>query len=68
MSIDSHVPLPEDRDLQGFLPLEKAVKQLIFHTDDLKTDSAMLNKLRAARVVEFGKWLAGQTPQLITKK
>lgn len=56
----NHVPLPEDRDLQGFLLFEKNFQNLKFHTEDLKLDTAALNKLRAARMVEFGVWLSQQ--------
>ncbi|KAL0275945.1 UNVERIFIED_CONTAM: hypothetical protein PYX00_003648 [Menopon gallinae] len=57
----THVPLPEDRDLQGFLPFEKCFQNLKFHTEDLKLDVKTLNKLRVARLVEFGVWLSEQT-------
>lgn len=56
----NHVPLPEDRDLQGFLLFEKNFQNLKFHTEDLKLDTAALNKLRAARMVDFGLWLSQQ--------
>ncbi|KAK6641585.1 hypothetical protein RUM44_013300 [Polyplax serrata] len=57
----AHVPLPEDRDLHGFLPFEKCFQNLKFHTEDLKIDTQALNKLRACRLVDFGVWLCDQT-------
>ncbi|KAK2581218.1 hypothetical protein KPH14_008016 [Odynerus spinipes] len=51
------VPLPEDRDLQGFLPLEKNFENLKFTNTDLEDDIATLNKLRAARLIQLGHYL-----------
>ncbi|XP_058791752.1 nonsense-mediated mRNA decay factor SMG7-like [Phymastichus coffea] len=54
------VPLPEDRGLQGFLPLEKSFETLQFTNTDLE-DDAMVNKgciLRAIRIIHLGKQLA----------
>lgn len=52
------VPLPEDRDLQGFLPLEKTFENLKFTSTDLEGDIDNLNKLRAARILRLGHCLA----------
>ncbi|XP_012278200.1 protein SMG7 [Orussus abietinus] len=52
------VPLPEDRDLQGFLPLEKTFESLRFTNTDLEGDTATLNKLRAVRILHLGRRLA----------
>lgn len=52
------VPLPEDRDLQGFLPLEKSFENLRFTNTDLEGDVATLNKLRAVRILNLGRCLA----------
>lgn len=65
------VPLPEDRDLQGFLPLEKSFKNLRFTNTALEGDTAMLNKLRAVRILHLGCCLAqnrinGSAPISIT--
>ncbi|XP_001605792.1 protein SMG7 [Nasonia vitripennis] len=49
------VPLPEDRDLQGFLPLEKSFETLRFTNTDLEGDVVMLNKLRAMRILHLGR-------------
>ncbi|EEB12909.1 smg-7, putative [Pediculus humanus corporis] len=57
----AHVPLPEDRDLQGFLPFEKSFQNLKFHTEDLKINTEALNKLRGSRLINFGLWLSEQT-------
>ncbi|XP_066595298.1 uncharacterized protein [Prorops nasuta] len=54
----SKVPLPEDRDLQGFLPLEKVFENLRFTNTDLEGDIPSLNKLRAARILNLGRCLA----------
>lgn len=56
----SYLPLPEDRDLQGFIPLEKSFGDLRFSCQDWKLDPVSLNKLRASRVLEFGSWLSKQ--------
>lgn len=53
--LDAKVPLPEDRDLQGFLPLEKSFESLRFTNTDLEGDVTMLNKLRAMRIINFGQ-------------
>ncbi|XP_014204668.1 protein SMG7 [Copidosoma floridanum] len=52
------LPLPEDRDLQGFLPLEKSFEILRFTSTDLEDDVAMLNKLRAWRIIQLGHQIA----------
>lgn len=68
-SPDSSVPLPEDRDLQCFLPLEKSLSRLRFASHDWNSDPPALNRLRAARLVAFGDWLADQADyRLITRK
>ncbi|XP_071560196.1 uncharacterized protein [Temnothorax nylanderi] len=61
------VPLPEDRDLQGFLPLEKSFENLRFTNTALEGDVATLNKLRAVRILHLGHCFAqyrinGSTP------
>ncbi|XP_012529544.1 protein SMG7 [Monomorium pharaonis] len=61
------VPLPEDRDLQGFLPLEKSFENLRFTNTALEGDVATLNKLRAVRILHLGRCFAqyqinGSTP------
>ncbi|XP_011350977.1 protein SMG7 isoform X2 [Ooceraea biroi] len=66
------VPLPEDRDLQGFLPLEKSFENLKFtNSPVLEGDVATLNKLRAVRILRLGRCLAqyqinGSAPISIT--
>ena len=52
------VPLPEDRDLQGFLPLEKSFECLKFTNTDLEDDLEASNKLRAVRILRLGHCLA----------
>lgn len=53
------MPLPEDRDLQGFLPLEKSFENLKFTNGSiLEGDTATLNKLRAIRILRLGRCLA----------
>ena len=48
------VPLPEDRDLQGFLPLERSFECLKFTSTDLEGDTEASNKLRAVRILRLG--------------
>lgn len=65
------MPLPEDRDLQCFLPLVNAFKELDFTTENLTQDVLFFNKLRVKRLVNLGNWLATQTVDhgvLITAK
>lgn len=52
------VPLPEDRDLQGFLPLEKSFECLKFTSLDLEDNVEASNKLRAVRILRLGHCLA----------
>ncbi|KAK9296838.1 hypothetical protein QLX08_009247 [Tetragonisca angustula] len=52
------VPLPEDRDLQGFLPLEKSFESLKFTSTDLEDNIEASNKLRAVRILRLGHYLA----------
>ena len=52
------MPLPEDRDLQGFLPLEKSFETLRFTNTDLEGDTVMLSKLRAIRILHLGRRIA----------
>lgn len=52
----STIPLPEDRDLQGFLPLEKNFENLKFSQPD-SVDAAILNKIRAVRILNLGHYL-----------
>lgn len=68
---DVAVPLPEDRDLQGFLPLEKSFENLRFTNTALEGDVTTLNKLRAVRILHLGYCFAqyqinGSTPISIT--
>lgn len=65
------MPLPEDRDLQGFLPLEKSFENLRFTNTALEGDIITLNKLRAVRILHLGRCLAqnrinGSAPISIT--
>lgn len=50
------VPLPEDRDLQCFLPLMNAFRDLNFTTPETN-DATFYNKLRVSRLIELGAWL-----------
>lgn len=71
---DVAVPLPEDRDLQGFLPLEKSFENLRFSNTALEGDVVTLNKLRAVRILHLGHCFAqyqinGSTPiSIITEE
>jgi len=66
------MPLPEDRDLQGFLPLERSFENLKFtNSSILEGDTVTLNKLRAVRILHLGRCLAhyqinGSAPISIT--
>ncbi|XP_066147417.1 nonsense-mediated mRNA decay factor SMG7-like isoform X1 [Euwallacea fornicatus] len=60
--------LLEDRHLQGFLPLEKNLKELNFNVDI--DDCEVESKVRMRRIVDFAKWLCDHDldgVKLITK-
>lgn len=52
-----HVPLSEDIELQGFLPLAKSLDNLDFKEDQIE-DAKTEHLVRAHRLVSFGKWLS----------
>lgn len=54
--IYTKVPLPEDKDLQAFLPLEKVFEGLKF--GEQESNPTTVNKLRGLRILEIGNWLA----------
>lgn len=54
------VPLPEDKCLQCFIPLERLLNNYRFVFDEPKMETDTTNKLRASRLVEFGAWLSEQ--------
>lgn len=56
----SSIPLPEDRELHGFLPLTKAMQELTFQCEDSNVDTPEVNRFRASRIVHFGVWLSKQ--------
>uniref|UniRef100_A0A1B6BZA1 DNA/RNA-binding domain-containing protein n=1 Tax=Clastoptera arizonana TaxID=38151 RepID=A0A1B6BZA1_9HEMI len=57
-------PLPEDSDLQGFLPLENSFSELNFDEQDLTV--GVRQKLRGARLIQLGTWLSTLPYHLIT--
>ncbi|XP_075227377.1 nonsense-mediated mRNA decay factor SMG7-like [Lycorma delicatula] len=66
-NVYTDIPLPEDRDLQGFLLLEKAFSNLNF--SNREGDPKVLLKLRASRLLDLGDWLAELSrPRLITSR
>ncbi|XP_014252041.1 protein SMG7-like isoform X2 [Cimex lectularius] len=48
--------LPEDYDLQGFLPLESMLTGINFGGEKLNED--IVKRLRAHRLLKYGEWLA----------
>lgn len=66
------IPLPEDRDLQCFLPLVNAYKDLDFTICvNPNYDTRFFNNLRANRLVCLSVWLSTQNVDnnvLITAK
>ncbi|GJQ82549.1 hypothetical protein Trydic_g13004 [Trypoxylus dichotomus] len=50
------IPLAEDKELQGFLPLSESFKSLNFKLD-MQTDTPSEKHIRAKRLVDFGVWL-----------
>lgn len=64
----SRCSLQEDRDLQGFLPLQQNLKDFSFK-DEIE-DSEVESKVRMRRIIDFGIWLCGYDfdgTKLITK-
>lgn len=49
-------PLPEDREMQGFMPLAKHFSHLDFKSDEIE-DVKVEKLIRAKRLVNFGMWL-----------
>ncbi len=56
------VPLPEDVDLMGFLPLESYHKGLDFETA-APTDLKQIQRAQAVRMTNFGRWLVVKLAQ-----
>ena len=56
---DEKVPLPEDRDLYGYMPLNSIFDHL--KCDKFEKDVVLMNKIRAYRLVVLGEWIANQT-------
>lgn len=53
------VPLTEDIEIQGFIPLSCIFKKYNFKSKNLLSDSSDTGrKLRAARIIKIGHWLA----------
>lgn len=55
---DEKTPLPEDRELHGFLPLAKVFVDLSFDANDVQTDAVNEKLIRAKRLISFGYWLS----------
>lgn len=53
--LDEKTPLPEDRDMQGFLPLAKSFNSFDFKAEEIK-DEHIQKFIRAKRLIEFGTW------------
>ncbi|XP_049847449.1 uncharacterized protein LOC126299523 [Schistocerca gregaria] len=61
------VPLPEDKNLQCFIPLERLLNNYRFVFDEPKMEAETTNKLRASRLIEFGIWLSEQENHKLLK-
>lgn len=48
--------MPEDTEIQGFLPLAMLLKGLDFKAKEVE-DKSVLLRIRAKRLVDFGIWL-----------
>ncbi|VVC35938.1 Hypothetical protein CINCED_3A014859 [Cinara cedri] len=59
----SHIPLPEDRLLQGFIMLESIHSKFILNPDD--STKINMNSLRASRLISFGIWFSSTSHSLI---
>ncbi|KAL1506185.1 hypothetical protein ABEB36_005592 [Hypothenemus hampei] len=65
----SNYSLKEDRELQGFLPLESSFKNINFKLDEVD-DKEVEDKIRIRRIIEFANWLCDHDVdgiKLITK-
>lgn len=56
--IDLKLPLWEDKELQGFLPLQESFKELDFTIDHSDEVAEIEKQVRAKRLINFGFWLA----------
>ncbi|GAB6024350.1 hypothetical protein CHUAL_009519 [Chamberlinius hualienensis] len=56
----AHVPLPEDWDLQCFLPLQKAYKSYKWQQQSPLLSSEEEHSLRVYRLLEIGRWMCEQ--------
>lgn len=56
--IDLKLPLWEDRELHGFLPLQESFKELDFTIDHSDNGAEVEQHVRAKRLINFGFWLA----------
>lgn len=54
---DQKIPLPEDRDMQGFLPLAKTFSNLDFKEEEIE-DEKIQRFIRAQRLIHFGTWIS----------
>lgn len=54
---DETIPLAEDKELQGFLPLAEPFRSLNFKSDTVQTERPSEKHIRAKRLVDFGVWL-----------
>lgn len=59
----SHIPLPEDRLLHGFVMLESIHSKLIVNPND--STKININELRASRLIEFGVWFSSTSHSFI---
>lgn len=57
LSVDEKIPLPEDRDMQGFLPLTKSFTNLDFKAEEIE-DEKLRQFIRAKRLIDFGTWIS----------
>ncbi|XP_065208796.1 nonsense-mediated mRNA decay factor SMG7-like [Planococcus citri] len=54
-----NVTLPEEQDLQGFIPLQNAIPEFRYFDNEVDLDN--LSKLRAHRIQSFATWLANES-------
>lgn len=55
--VDEKIPLSEDRDMQGFLPLAKSFTNFDFKAEEIE-DEKIQRFIRSKRLIDFGTWIS----------
>lgn len=53
--LDANTSLPEDKEIQGFIPITKHLENVGFKNEI--DDKSVINRIRAKRLIIFGLWV-----------